>query len=117
MSDMVRMDPEDFAALSHQMKLANTARLKALLDQLEPYCDGSLGNNGVSPAHVAAYIKVVRELGLLWRAYDPPAVEQAKGVDEEALVLQARQAAVLAELGKLRSVGMKGRGGQGPEAS
>lgn len=111
MSDMVRMDPEDFDALGHQMRLANTARLKALLDQLEPYCDGTLGPNGVSPPHVAAYIKVVRELGLLWKAYDRPAeVEASKGVDEEAMALQARRAAVEADLARLRQVGMKNEG-------
>lgn len=104
---MVRMDPEDFSALSHQMKLANTARLKGLLDSLEPYCDGSLGASGVSPAHVAAYIKVVRELGLLWRAYDPPAQVVQAGPDEEQMVLSARQDMVLGELAKLRQVGMR----------
>jgi hypothetical protein len=108
MSDLVRMDPEDFDALGHQMRLANTARLKALLDQLEPYCDGTLGANGVSPPHVAAYIKVVRELGLLWKAYDRPGeAKDSGGGDEELMVLEARRAAVEAELGKLREVGMK----------
>lgn len=118
MADLVRMNPDDFSLLSEQMRLANTARLKALLDQLEPYCDGSLGNNGVSPAHVAAYIKVVRELGLLWRSYDrPEPVQGPEGGDVEALVLQARQEAVLAELAKLRSVGMKERGRRPGSAS
>lgn len=108
MADLVRMDPEDFAALSHQMKLANTSRFKALLDALEPYCDGSLGP--VSPAHVNSYLKVCRELGLLWDAYGPPKeVEQVKGEDER-MVLSARQEAVLAEFVKLKQVGMSNRG-------
>lgn len=107
-TDMVRMSPEDFDALGHQMRMANTARLKALLDQLEPYCDGTLGANGVSPPHVAAYIKVVRELGLLWRSYDRPAeAEAVRGPDEEQMLLEARRAAVEADLGRLRQVGMK----------
>lgn len=111
MTDMVRMSPEDFDALGHQMRMANTQRLKALLDQLEPYCDGTLGPNGVSPAHVSAYIKVVRELGLLWRAYDRPAeVKDSGGGDAELMVLEARQAAVLAEFAKLRQVGMENKG-------
>ena len=105
------MDPEDDDALCHQIRMANTARLKALLDQLEPYCDGTLGPNGVSPPHVAAYIKVVRELGLLWRSYDRPAeVKAADGPDEEAMVLEARRAAVEADLARLRQVGMKNSG-------
>lgn len=100
---MVRMSPEDFNALSHQMRLANTSRLKAVLDSLEPYIDGSLG--AVSPPHVNAYLKTCRELGLMWDSYGAPApVEQAAGVDEEQMVLSARQDAVLAELGKLKEV-------------
>lgn len=109
MSDLVRMSPEDFDELGHQMRLANTQRLKAVLDSLEPYVDGSLGP--VSPAHVNAYLKTVRELGLLWKAYDPPRpVEGPAGGDEEAMVLSARQEAVLAELAKLREVGSSRRG-------
>jgi hypothetical protein len=103
MTDMVRMTPEDFDALASQMRMANTARIKAVLDHLEPYVDGSLG--AVSPAHVNAYLKACRELGQLWGAYARPApVEGPAGVDEEQMVLNARQEAVLAELGKLREV-------------
>lgn len=109
---MVRMSPDDFAHLSQQMRMANTQRLKAVLDSLEPYIDGSLG--AVSPPHVNAYIKVCRELGLMWDSYGPPrAVEEVRGGDEEAMVLSARQEAVLAELGKLREVGMRNTGRRG----
>lgn len=109
MTDMVRMSPEDFAALSTQMKLANTQRFKAILDGLEPYCDGSMGP--ISPAHVNVYVKTCRELGLMWGSYGPPAqVDEKKGPDEERMVLEARQAAVMAELSKLREVGMKNAG-------
>lgn len=100
MNDMVRMTPEDFAALSHQMKLASTQAYKGLLDALEPYCDGTLG--AVSPPHVQAYLKVRRELNLLWDAYGPPVAQEVKGSDEEQLVLEARQGALNAELDKLR---------------
>lgn len=106
MSDLVRMSPEDFEALGHQMRLANTQRLKAVLDALEPYVDGSLGP--VSPPHVSVYLKTVAELGKLWQAYARPAPPPPEvGPDEELLVLSARQEAVLAELGKLREVGMR----------
>jgi len=111
MNDMVRMSPEDHEALAHQMKLANTQRYKALLDGLEPYCDGSMGP--VSPAHVNSYLKVCRELGLLWHAYDRPAERVEKGVDEEQMVLEARQAAVLAEFDKLREVSAKQKARRG----
>ena len=107
MTEMVRMTPDDFDALGQQMRMANTARLKAVLDALEPYVDGSLGP--VSPTHVAVYLKTVDQLGKLWRAYDPPKppVDDSQGTDEEQMVLSARQAQVLQELEKLREVGMR----------
>lgn len=109
MTDMVRMTPDEFGQLSHQMRLANTQRLKAVLDSLEPYIDGSLG--AVSPPHVNAYLKTCRELGLMWASYGPPrVVEEVKGEEEELMVLQARQEAVMAEFDKLREVGMKNAG-------
>lgn len=107
MDDLVRMTPEDHAGLASQMKMANTVRIKALIDALEPYVDGSLG--AVSPPHVTAYLKAVRELGLLWHAYDKPAEkpEDVKGSDEEPLVLESRRAAALSELTKLREIGRR----------
>ena len=107
MSDMVRMSPEDHEALAHQMKLASTQAYKGLLDALEPYCDGSMGP--VSPGHVNAYLKVRRELNLLWHAYDKPTPVESKGPDEELMILGARQEAVLAELDKLAAIGSRRR--------
>jgi hypothetical protein len=108
MSDLVRMSPEDFDDLSQQMRLANTQRLKAVLDALEPYVEG-LGHGGVSPAHVNAYVKTVRELGLLWKAYDRPAAvtQEEQTAEVELMILAARQEAALESLRKLREVGMK----------
>lgn len=107
MDEMVRIDPEDAAGLAWQMKLANTARIKDMVDALEPYCDGSLG--AVSPPHVNSRLKAIRELGLLWHSYDRPPAQpaQPEGSDEEPLVLEARRAQVLGELGKLREVGRR----------
>jgi hypothetical protein len=106
---MVRMSPEDFDSLGQQMRMANTQRLKAVLDALEPYIDGSLGP--VSPAHVNAYVKTCRELGLLWAAYHAPKpVEGPAGVDEEQMVLSARREAALAELEKLREIAARDKG-------
>lgn len=109
MSDLVRMSPEDFEALGHQMRLANTQRIKAVLDHLEPYVDNTFGQ--INPGHVTAYLRAVKELGLLWGSYAPPrpatGVDEDKAAREELMLLSARQESVLAELGKLRSVGMK----------
>jgi hypothetical protein len=107
MGEMQRLEPDQFQELADQMRMANTVRLKNVIDSLEAYIDGTLG--AVSPAHVNAYVKTVRELGLLWRVYDRPEVAQ-DSVDEvevakaAQVALVARQEAVLAELGKLREV-------------
>lgn len=107
MDDLVRMNPENQAQLAWQMKLANTARIKDMIDALEPYCDGSLG--AVSPPHANTRLKAIRELGLLWNSYDKPAekAEEVKGSDEEPLVLESRRAAALSELTKLREIGRR----------
>lgn len=105
MTDMQRLSTDDQAQLAERMRVANTQRILVLLENLTPYIDGSIGP--VSPNHANSYLKAVRELGLLWHAYDkvPAPVEDVKGADEEQMVLEARQAAVLAEFKKLREVG------------
>ena len=102
MTDLVRMTPEDFEALGHQMRLANTQRLKAILDSLEPYVDGSFGS--INPGHVTAYVRTVNELGKLWHAYDRPGAapegsDEDKVAQEELMVLSARQEASGTQLG------------------
>jgi len=104
--DLVRMSPEDHEQARERVKVESTRRYLELLDNLAPYIDGTLGP--VSPNHAAVYLKTVRELNLLWDAYaKPKAVEDVKGGDEEPMVLEARQAAVAAELDKLRQVGQR----------
>lgn len=107
MSDLVRMSPEDFEHAKEQVRMTLTAKYKQVLDSLEPYVDGSFGS--IQPAHVTAYLKAGRELGLLWKSYDPPqaAQDESGGADEELMVLSARQEAVLAELAKLRQIGQR----------
>lgn len=103
--DLVPMGPDDHEKARERVKLESTRRYMELLENLGPYIDGTLGP--VSPNHAAVYLKTVRELNLLWDAYaKPKAVEEVKGADEERMVLEARQAAVSAELDKLRQVGM-----------
>jgi len=100
------MSPEDFEHAKEQVRMTLTAKYKQVLDSLEPYVDGSFGS--IQPAHVTAYLKAARELGLLWKSYDQPGhAEEVKGPDEELMVLSARQEAVLAELAKLRQIGQR----------
>lgn len=106
--DLVRMSPEDHEAARDRFKVENTKMIMELIESLKPYIDGSLGP--VSPNHANSYLKAVREVGLIWDVYARPVkAEEVKGPDQEAMVLAARQEAVLAELAKLREVGMKRR--------
>lgn len=108
--DLVPMGPEDLERAREQMKIANTRRIMDVLNALEPWVTGVMGP--VAPNQVAVYLKAVRELGLLWDVYSPPKpVEVEQGADESPMVLEARQAQVVAELEKLRQVGMKRRPG------
>lgn len=101
--DLVPLGPDDHDKARDRVKLESTRRYMELLENLVPYIDGTLGP--VSPNHAAVYLKTVRELNLLWDAYaKPKPVEDVRGGDEEPMVLEARQAAVAAELDKLRSV-------------
>lgn len=109
MTDLVRMSPDEAEVARQRVKLENTRLIMELIESLKPYIDGTLGP--VSPNHANSFLKAVREVGLLWDAYAKPAVqvEQVKGVDEELMVLESRQAQVAAELSKLREVGMRRR--------
>lgn len=109
MTDLVRMSPDEAEVARQRVKLENTRLIMELIESLKPYIDGTLGP--VSPNHANSFLKAVREVGLLWDAYAKPAVqvEQVKGVDEELMVLESRQAQVSAELSKLREVGMRRR--------
>lgn len=111
MTDLVRMTPEESDAARQRVRLENTVRILGVLAALEPWVTGVMGP--IQPNQVTAYLKGVRELGLLWDAYAKPAavaVEESSGPDEDVMVLEARQAQVSAELDKLREVGMKRRG-------
>lgn len=106
--DLVPLSPEDEDAARLRAKVEATRRIMAVLDALEPWVTGVMDN--IQPNQVAVYFKGVREIGLLWGAYDKPKpVEDVKGADEEQMVLEARQAAASAELTKLREVAAKRR--------
>lgn len=82
----------------------NTAKIRELLDALQPYVDGSFGP--INPGHAVTYLRALNELGKLWRVYDKPVpvkpVEQ--DVQAEQVRLEQRQQEVLAELAKLASI-------------
>lgn len=101
---------EQFAQLTEAVRQHNSAEIKELLAQLKPYAFGYAGP--INPGHVRVYLEALKQLGQLWRVFDKPAVKD-EGVDEVALAeveAAERQAAVLAELTKLREIADRRRG-------
>lgn len=87
MDEMVRVDSYDTIQESLRPYLAE--KLKRMFDALEPYVDGSFGE--VAPAHAAAAVAVLRELGRLYRVAEAPRqIQVGMTRDEhEALVADA----------------------------
>ena len=100
MSGLEPVDPVgEFARRAEIIREHNAAKIREVLDALQPY---DLGFHGgpINPAHVRAYLEALTALGKLWRVFDrPEPVEADQGVEEQARVeLAARQAGVLAQL-------------------
>lgn len=97
-SGLVPVDPVDAAA---QVRMWATARLRNLVETLDPYVNGTLGE--VSPRHAAVYLATVKEINRLWGASRVPVPEP---VEEEAKVIERAVAVrnrVLAQLEELRT--------------
>lgn len=60
---------EDYTTLAPEVRAHLTVKLEAVLEALEPYIDGTFE---ISPRMVEVYLRSLRELGLLYRVYDPP---------------------------------------------
>jgi hypothetical protein len=68
MDDMVHVD--GYESIQESLRPYLAAKLKRMFDALEPYVDGSFGE--VAPAHAAAAVAVLRELGRLYRVAEIP---------------------------------------------
>lgn len=91
---------EDYTSLAPEVRAHLTAKLHMVLEALEPYLDGTFE---ISPRMVEVYLRALRELGLLFRVYDPP---KAPEVDPAAvlapqLALEQRRQEVLSSLEEL----------------
>lgn len=90
---------EDYTTLAPEVRAHLTAKLSAVLDALEPYVDGTFE---LSPAMVTVFLRTCRELGLLYRVYDPPkAGPEAVEAVAPQLALEATRADVMAQLEEL----------------
>lgn len=93
MDEMVKADTYEQIQESLRPYLAQN--LKVMFDALRPYVDGSFGE--VAPAHAAAAVAVLRELGRLYRVAEIPKQVQVGMTREEheALVADAVRVARL----------------------
>lgn len=64
------MPQDDVLALQPVVRSYSAAKLKALIERLEPEVDGSYGP--VNPRMVEVYMKALDQLTKLYRGYDPP---------------------------------------------
>lgn len=105
MSGLEPVDPVgEFARRAEIIREHNAAKIREVLDALQPYVLGFHGGP-INPGHVRAYLEALTQLGKLWRVYDrPEAVVEDDGCDEQARVeLAARQEAVLAQLREIEA--------------
>lgn len=88
---------DDYTKLSPAVRAHLTAKLEGVLDALEPYIDGTFE---ISPRMVEVYLRALRELGLLYRVYDPPRMpDSTEGQEmEPQLALEARRLEVMQSL-------------------
>lgn len=90
---------EEYARRAEIIRDHNAAKIRAVLEALEPYVLGYHGGP-INPAHVRAYLEALAGLGKLWRVYDRPDEAKADGLDDQQaeVELSARQQAVLDHL-------------------
>lgn len=92
---------EDYTVLKPHVRAHLTAKLEMLLDAIEPYLDGTFD---LSPRMAEVYLRGLRELGLLYRVYDPPKPPEVEDEQmEPQLALEARRLEVMSSLDELAS--------------
>lgn len=82
---------EEYDNISWNVRMHLAGRMRELMEQLQPYVDGSLGD--VAPGHVQAYVRVAHELGALFQAHSRPYEKP-----EEKGIPAAKVAAMLQQL-------------------
>ena len=91
--DVLGMQPVIRAFLTHNFR--------EVIEQLKPQVDGSYGP--VNPRLLELYLAANRDLGKLYRVYDPPKKKQDDGPDDEVKMGILRDR-IMSELDKIRSV-------------
>lgn len=93
---------EDYTQLAPEVRAHLTGKLHMVLEALEPYLDGTFE---ISPRMVEVYLRALRELGLLYRVYDPPKMpDSSEDAElEPQLALEMRRQEVMSSLEELAS--------------
>jgi len=93
MDELVRVDT--YETISDSLRPWLAAKLKDMYEALAPYVDGSFGE--VAPAHAAAAVAVLRELGRLYRVHEVPRQVQV-GMSEAQVAAAISEAVAAARL-------------------
>lgn len=88
-ADMARLDA--FEAVSWEMRIKLTEKLSALLESLEPYVDGTMGE--VTAGMAAVYVKAAHEMATLYQATRPLRAPVAAPVLPEPELVQSSEQA------------------------
>ena len=93
---------EDYTKLAPEVRAFLTAKLQEVAEALQPYIDGTFE---ISPRMVEVYLRSLRELGLLYRVYDPPKMPTTNEDQElePQLALEMRRQEVMSSLEELAS--------------
>lgn len=84
--------PRSFDDISDYVRRFCAERLYELEKSLRPWIDGSFGD--ISPAHLHAYVGVLRELGRLYEAHKRPRTDEGVPLAQvEAMLQREREAA------------------------
>lgn len=90
---------EDYTTLRPGVRAFLTGKLQGVIESLEPYVDGTFE---LSPRMVEVYLRALREMGLLYRVYDPPRVDPGHEEElEPQLALEAVRRDVMSQLDEL----------------
>lgn len=108
---MTALEPrpeDDVLAMQPVIRSFLTHNFREVIEQLKPQVDGSYGP--VNPRLLELYLAANRDLGKLYRVYDPPKPRKDDGPDDEAKMGVLRDR-ISAELDKIRQVtdGSEGR--------
>lgn len=92
---------DDVLALQPVVRSFLTQNFREVIDRLKPQVDGSYGP--VNPRLLELYLTANRDLGKLYRVYDPPKARKDDGPTDEVQA-QVMREKILAELAKIRQV-------------